>query len=236
MKRLKNLSEIIWHFIENNMIINTLGTGGAFDTREGCSSFIVEYGNNYLVDCGYDVFPKLLSLGVEDKIDYIVVTHCHDDHIGSLSAYLYYLFYVLKKSVPILTTFEVAKDLNQILRRMGMTYGKEYSFFYGLDEVSVIATDNLHCEGMPSCAVRFGDDLFISGDVGCSLMDIAKAKIVYHDASAFENPVHCHYKKLMPADNLYLYHHSGEQRKEMIAAGFKFLEPNKEIVVKYGTI
>ena len=59
---------------------------GTFDIQT--NAFLVRTGNkNILVDTGYgrNLFDNLRSLGVsEDKIDVILLTHMHGDHIGGL--------------------------------------------------------------------------------------------------------------------------------------------------------
>jgi hypothetical protein len=212
------------------MKIHVLGSGGAFDIVEGNSSFIIEEaGRTILVDCGYDVFSKLRWQGWTDKIDYICITHCHDDHMGSLSAYLYYCFYILKKVIPIYDFW--GDELADILSVMGMQENREYRLVAEgdcdyLNGIKRIPTKDLHVVGMKSCGFNFFDKLIISGDIG-SPLNVNKnfTGYLFHDASTFDSGVHCVYDKLnINTPNLYLYHHSAEQREIMQNAGYKCLK------------
>lgn len=230
------------------MKIHILGTGGAFDIIEGNSSFIIENdGKTILIDCGYDVFPKLIRQGWANKIDYICITHCHDDHIGSLSAYLYYCFYILKKVMPIYDCW--GTDLKDILDCMGMQENREYRIVCSGDEDNIpeirrIDTKDLHVKGMRSCGFNFFDKVIISGDIGepinCSIGHVAEAikngAYIFHDASTFNSGVHCLYTRLSPkTPNLYLYHHSADQRKIMQEAGYHCLRPYDILTIPYLT-
>lgn len=214
------------------MKINILGTGGAFDVKEGNSSMVItnKDNTNILVDCGYDVFPKLLNQNLADKIDKILITHFHDDHIGSLSAYLYYCFYILKKKMTVVSP---TLDLEILLQYMGMTADIEYRLMKYDHDISVQAliTDGRHVPDMQSYGYIFDDRLVYSGDIASPLMDKTSYSflnndryIIFHDASTFDSGVHCLYTSLdknMP--NLRLYHHSEQQRNEMEANGYKCL-------------
>lgn len=221
------------------MKVTVLGTGGAFDVNEGNSSFIVRHDNkNYLVDCGWDVFPKLIKQGLADKINYICISHCHDDHIGSLSAYLYYCFYILKKRMKIICP-EASKNLSTILDNMGMSLGKEYIFEWDFPSKFIsINTSTLHDPQMPSCAFNFNNKLIISGDIGCKLPDLEKylsnGFIIFHDASTFNSPVHCYFEEFNSLSkklrkNLFLYHHSNEASQIMIKNKFNVLKSDLTI-------
>ena len=71
------------------MELKFLGTGGAFDWECGNSSALVSFkGETILIDCGCVVYQQLCRLNLIDKIDAILITHFHDDHVGSLSSIL----------------------------------------------------------------------------------------------------------------------------------------------------
>ena len=82
--------------------INFLGTGGAFDLLEKNSSAIIKTsGGTILIDCGSTVYSELITRKLIDDIDYVFITHCHEDHIGSLSTFVYHKYFVQKKTVKI---------------------------------------------------------------------------------------------------------------------------------------
>lgn len=87
------------------MKVIVIGSGGAFDTERTNSSFMIETKEkNILVDCGYNVFPKLKKDYSDflNKIDLVYITHMDDDHMGSLTSLIYYRYYVLKKKTVVI--------------------------------------------------------------------------------------------------------------------------------------
>jgi ribonuclease BN (tRNA processing enzyme) len=99
------------------MEIKFIGTGGAFDMDYGNSAAIVHCnGKNILVDCGHTVFPKLLKLNLIKDIDYILITHLHDDHVGSLSTLIFYCyFYLPNKKAKIIVPIKFQEELINFL-------------------------------------------------------------------------------------------------------------------------
>ena len=76
-----------------------LGYGGAWDYKEGHSAFLISTGGKepVLVDCGSTVHERLLKYvgNSRDVIDnnHIIITHTHEDHVGSLSNNIYYRYF-----------------------------------------------------------------------------------------------------------------------------------------------
>ncbi|GIV43204.1 MAG: hypothetical protein KatS3mg035_0327 [Bacteroidia bacterium] len=99
------------------MNIKFLGTGGAFDVPYGNSAAIVECNEKkILVDCGHTVFPKLIQLNLIHEIDYILITHLHDDHVGSLSTLIFYLyFFQPHKKVSLIAPWDFHQELISFL-------------------------------------------------------------------------------------------------------------------------
>jgi len=96
--------------MSKNLKVEVIGSGGAFDTELINSSFYITCaGTNMLFDCGYNVFPHLKEHKPEilEEMDFVVITHLDDDHVGSLKSLLYYRYFVLGKT----TIVRYAKDI-----------------------------------------------------------------------------------------------------------------------------
>lgn len=83
-----------------------LGLGGCFNVNLGNTSafFKDKFNNLFLIDCGCDVFSKLIRHKVLDDVNnvYAFITHLHDDHVGSLMSLVFYVKFVLNKKITVL--------------------------------------------------------------------------------------------------------------------------------------
>src|ERR1017187_6090610 len=88
-----------------------LGTGGAFDYEEKNSSLLMKTKDEktILIDCGSTVYEQLRKGDMVENIDYVFLTHCHEDHISGLSTLIYHRFFLLKKKTVIVCSEEVGK-------------------------------------------------------------------------------------------------------------------------------
>lgn len=89
------------------MELKFLGRGSAFNVREGNTSAYYKSKNDMLlIDCGSDVFKKIVERHLLDDVYdlYISITHSHPDHIGSLGDLIFYCYYVTRTRVHILTS------------------------------------------------------------------------------------------------------------------------------------
>ena len=80
-------------------MLNFIGTGSAFNTELGNTSAFVKRNNSLLlIDCGGTVFHRLQELNIFEGLEnlYIVITHTHPDHVGSLGEVIFYSYYILK--------------------------------------------------------------------------------------------------------------------------------------------
>ena len=109
------------------MKIQCIGSGGAFDTNEPNSSFVINY--NYsgedkvmLFDCGYNIFQELKENynDLIKDINIVFISHLDDDHIGSLKSLIYYRYFVLGLKTEILRPEqnEIAKEIAFYLKDM----------------------------------------------------------------------------------------------------------------------
>lgn len=231
--------------------VKILGTGGAFDAESRNSSFLVNHwGRKFLVDCGETVFSTLKLRfpfsGLEEITD-IIITHCHSDHIGSLSTLIFYNFFTLKKKTTIHADFYVARDIFKYLSISGHSQDQFDIIQYApLNEqenlekygIKIIPTHNLHVKNFFSSGVEFYNEDFseniltISGDIGVPIFqlpefNLTKNTLVFHDASVHLTEVHCFYEKLTPFNGEYLnlYHHSEAESLFLKKSGFHTLFP-----------
>ncbi|ALI98317.1 MBL fold metallo-hydrolase [Rufibacter tibetensis] len=203
-----------------------LGTGGAFDIDYGNSAALVEFKDQtILLDCGFTVYPTLRKHQLTRGITYILLTHLHNDHTGSLANILLHCYYFNTHCRPtILYPDDDFRDELYEFLRFQLQKPEQYVDFAPLSEVpGIIALDTfgLHAEKLQSYAFIFeeedGDRVVYSGDLGQPDALFAylrgmppKATTIYHDITfSEENIAHTYYKKLIPLAQdyqIYGYH------------------------------
>ena len=169
--------------------INFLGTGGAFDVKEGESSAIVEtrLGKKILIDCGHTSYVYLKENEMTQEIGTVFITHTHSDHISGLSTLIYDRFFIHNLTTDIECTPEVAVLLRQYLK---VTNNAENQYTINTSNVFIedegisiakIDTTKHHWPSgdYPNSGLIFhfdtGDDhavLIYSGDINVSILDL----------------------------------------------------------------
>ncbi|MEO0474134.1 MAG: MBL fold metallo-hydrolase [Bacteroidota bacterium] len=202
------------------MDIKFLGTGGAFDYEYGNSSAYLRFrGKRILLDCGHAVYPRLRAYGLADEIDYILLTHLHDDHVGSLATTILHHIYVRQAATKakIIYPSEAMKQEIHDFLSFGFRRVSEKVDFVSIDEIPglrAVESTGKHVPDMLSFSYIFEDDemqVGYSGDLGepdhlFPHLDSASEKrvIVFHEIG-FErmDGVHTYYKDLEPYLNQY---------------------------------
>jgi len=168
--------------------ISFLGTGGAFDLKEKNSSAIIRTAvGTILVDCGSTVYTELREKDLVDGIDCVFITHCHEDHIGSLSTLVYHKYFVQKKPVKIECIPSLKPNLEKYLRDVCGHSEDSYEINSNpgvlYDNLNMIIhkveTTSHHYKDFPSAGFVFnfkkgGEDLFLiySGDINVPITEI----------------------------------------------------------------
>lgn len=81
------------------------------DKRMRSSALITtERGKRILIDCGPDLLRQLLQAGTPDRIDAVLVTHSHYDHVAGLDELRPYTE-AHEKGLPVYCSADVAADL-----------------------------------------------------------------------------------------------------------------------------
>ena len=102
------------------MKLQFIGRGAALNPLEGNNAALYEEnGNLLLIDMGENVFTRLVALNVLPKAKniYVVLTHTHSDHIGSLGSLIHYCFVKLNQRIQLVMDEEVEyrESVEQIL-------------------------------------------------------------------------------------------------------------------------
>jgi len=205
------------------MQIKFLGTGGAFEFEKGTSAAIVTLsGKHILIDCGFSTILRLNETGLINTIDYILITHLHGDHVGSLSTLLSYYKYKLKIEMPkiIVPTETFHSELRQFLNLSNGTDWVSYAPIEDFAGIGFVDTTGQHIKEMTSFAYYFleGDEcIYYSGDIGNA--DTAKQFLlsrtepnikVFHETTASSSsPSHTPYQEVQETlkdHEVYAYH------------------------------
>lgn len=160
-------------------MLNFIGSGSAFNTGMGnTSAFVKQNSSLLLIDCGGTVFHRLQELNLLDGVEnlYIIITHTHPDHVGSLGEVIFYSYYILKQ-IP--TIFFPNKELiESFLTSIGVS--SEMYKLNGVEIFEIIDIDDMklgkfsieflpvsHVDTIPACGfiMRLNDKSFYySGD------------------------------------------------------------------------
>ena len=202
---------------------------------ENNSAYAVENNNLLLIDCGGTVFGKLLMmdqnngfLKTKDRID-IIITHLHDDHVGSLSTLILYCKYVLNKKPVIYTKCQNIRDRMQICGVLDDFYEvRDYS-----DKIEFVKT--LHDVSLDCYGFKLdidGKKILYTGDTSTFQPFIDKldgVSEIYIDTNIRKNSAHIYLE-----DNL-------EFLKELVNQGYDVYlmhtddkEKTKELIANTG--
>lgn len=216
------------------MKVVALGVGSGFAMEQFHTNFLVQVGySNILVDAGTTIRYSLAKQGLSlQDITHIFITHFHHDHAGGLSELLLKSYWTFEDGVhkPHIPTVVIRKEqLNDLaytlapsMNNQGKTWRdfcKVVFFEDGQYEISgvtftCIVTDNLHCDGMESYALRIEEkdrNVVLTGDIKklseSGLLNYIDEQTiaVVQDVTLYENPIHASMQDVLayyPADVL----------------------------------
>ena len=103
--------------------LSFLGNGATFNfnSNNNCAYFI-DKNSLYLIDCGEKIFDHILEKNILKNIEkvYVLITHLHSDHIGSLEPMMYYMHYFTNIETHVY--YPKGSRLKKLLILTGLTF------------------------------------------------------------------------------------------------------------------
>ncbi len=223
------------------MELKFFGRGAAFYPVWGnTNAFFTEDNDLYFLDFGESTFEKavrMLDLKAYRRI-FVLLTHLHADHAGSLASLCSYTHLVLGITIYVVHPVDTVVKL---LRLEGI--GDElYHYLPKLPENCAVEADacpvqhaaDMQCFGYN---LRTREDaVYFSGDAAelpeniLHLFLEGKIKRLYHDTSSHDSPAHCWYKRLEKAipperrKDVYCMHLDGDYEDMLKDLGFSVVQ------------
>lgn len=163
-----------------------LGKDSGFGKNNN-SAYYIEKNELTIIDCGFSVFEKIkekLNLEQYNSIN-IIITHLHNDHSGSLSQLILYLWFVLGKKSTILSQ---CQNIQQYLDITG-TPRNSYILKNNLDNLKFIKTEHTEYLDAYGFILKINNKTIVyTGDTNTIepfLPYISKCNELYIDVSRF---------------------------------------------------
>lgn len=163
------------------MMLKILGSGSEENLNLGNVSLMINAENkNFLVNCGYTVFPYLLQKKLAHKIDRIFISNRDQEFSGSLASLIFYN-YRLKRKLK----FYGLSDNLSYLKEINPEFINNAEEFFILKEEDSIKTIPTAYKNINSEAF-FNYGLLYSGPTSETLLEntqAREAKIIIHHVS-----------------------------------------------------
>ena len=116
-----------------------------------------------LIDCGFTVFDKL-----KEKFDFnkyksinVIITHLHNDHAGSLTQFILYMWYIYNKKVIVISK---CKNMEQYLKITGAPK-EAYELLDDFENIEFIKTEHVKELDFYGFRARFNNkNILYTGD------------------------------------------------------------------------
>ena len=143
-------------------MLNFLGNDSGFGDKNNSAYLEIEE-KLILIDCGFTVFNEIknrFDFNKYSEID-IIITHLHNDHAGSLSQVILYLWYIFHKKTTVISKCEHIRTYLDITG----TPQEAYELKSEIDDLEFIKTEHVNELDAYGFKAQFGNRRIIyTGD------------------------------------------------------------------------
>lgn len=224
-------------------ILKFLGNGSAFNYESFNTAAYIDLGEDLiLIDVGESICNELIKhhLLENRKNVYILITHTHSDHIGSLEPLLYYNYNFLKTNFQVF--YKKRCNLHKLLCLTGIDFKfKVYPFPKELSGFKLDYVEQKHIPGSYGFFFYGKENFFFSGDTSVinqrAVEELKSGKLdyLYHEVSFSGSKIHTQIEKLEETfpkeirNKVYLMHFENKEDIEKVKAlGFNVGGPKDE--------
>lgn len=241
-------------------MLRFIGIGSAFNTDLGnTSAYIKKEDRMLLIDCGGTVFHELQKQKLLEGVNhiYIIITHTHLDHVGSLGEVIFHFYYLQgKKAIIIyphkehimkfLESIGVSEEMYELLSRnqenQEINIQDQYFGEVNIRHIPVTHVETIEAYGF-ILKVQ-GETIYYSGDANtlpCEVIQgLQEEKIdaIYHDTCGldYEGNSHMSLRRLKEVvgetyrSKVYCMHLDKYiTEKEILKEGFRVVGRYKDI-------
>ena len=221
--------------------LHFLGRGAAFYPCFGNTNAWFEKDKDiFFLDFGENAFHQVAGKMTLEQYEhiYVLLTHLHADHAGSLASLCSYCHCVLKRNIVIVHPID---SVVKMLRIQGIA-DRCYSWVTELPEtcnIKATAVEVKHADDMRAFGYLLTDGeetIYYSGDAAELRQDIVQAYLdgtihkIYQDTASHFSHSHCYYKQLeekIPRDkrkNVHCMHLDGDYVELLEDLGFSVVK------------
>ncbi len=229
------------------MKLNFFGTGSAFYPPYGnTGAYLLRGRELYLIDCGETAFDFLYRRLPLDQVErvYVLLTHLHADHVGSLGTLISYFYCLRRIQVQVIHPEETVRELLRLLGIPKEGFAHLPRMPENRARLHARPVPVRHVPGMKCYGYLLSDEtetIYYSGDACSVPEEILDAFLagricrLYQDTSTHDSPEpsHCYYgtlEKLIPKEKrgqVYCIHLDGPCRELLWSRGFRTVQVEK---------
>ncbi len=223
------------------MELKFVGRGSAFTpSLKNTSAYFAIEDSLFLIDCGESVFGDIWNMEELKTCNniYVLITHLHCDHVGSLGSLISYCYFVLNKKIYVIHPETTIVDLLKLMGIEEHTYNYDRMLPPQLQGISAKAIPVDHANTMRCYGYLIevnNERIYYSGD-SYKIPDVILADFLsgainrlYQDTSTHtsKTPSHCEIDKLelvIPMElrnRVYCMHLDGEDESIYRNRGFQ---------------
>lgn len=162
-------------------MLKFIGNGSAFNVERGNNSaYYIEGNQMLLIDCGSNIFERIIKANLLEGIEHIhvLVTHTHADHVGSLADLILFTYYSHGEFAKPKVTIHSYNRLgvSSLLKSMGIVIDKHcyykqnyrlFNLYNVFNNISFSIFDTEHVEELRSTGFEIvinTSHIYYSGD------------------------------------------------------------------------